>query len=147
MQQFVSDYMEGAAPEILDALTRTNMEKTAGYGRDPYCESARERIRRACNAPEAEVHFLVGGTQTNETIISSLLQPWQGVLAAESGHVAVHEAGAIEHGGHKVLTVPGMDGKLSGDAVRSFVNAFYADANWEHEVAPGAVYEIGRAHV
>lgn len=140
MQQFVSDYMEGAAPEILDALTRTNMEKTAGYGRDPYCESARERIRRACNAPEAEVHFLVGGTQTNETIISSLLQPWQGVLAAESGHVAVHEAGAIEHGGHKVLAVPGVDGKLSGDAVRSFVNAFYADANWEHEVAPGAVY-------
>lgn len=140
MQQFVSDYMEGAAPEILDALVRTNMEKTAGYGCDPYCESARAKIRAACGTPDAEVHFLVGGTQTNETVISTLLRPWQGVLAVESAHINTHEAGAIEHGGHKVLTVPGVEGKLTGDAVRAFVKVFYADANHEHEVEPGMVY-------
>ena len=140
MQQFVSDYMEGAAPEILDALIRTNMEKTAGYGCDPYCESARAKIRAACEAPNAEVHFLVGGTQTNETVISTLLRPWQGVLAVESAHINTHEAGAIEHGGHKVLTVPGVEGKLTGDAVRAYVEVFFADANHEHEVEPGMVY-------
>lgn len=140
MQQFVSDYMEGAAPEILDALIRTNMEKTAGYGCDPYCESARAKIRAACEAPDAEVHFLVGGTQTNETVISTLLRPWQGVLAVESAHINTHEAGAIEHGGHKVLTVPGVEGKLTGDAVRTYVEVFFADANHEHEVEPGMVY-------
>lgn len=140
MQQFVSDYMEGATPEILDALIRTNMEKTAGYGCDPYCESARSKIRAACEAPDAEVHFLVGGTQTNETVISTLLRPWQGVLAVESAHINTHEAGAIEHGGHKVLTVPGVEGKLTGDAVRAYVEVFFADANHEHEVEPGMVY-------
>ncbi len=140
MQQFVSDYMEGATPEILDALIHTNMEKTAGYGCDPYCESARAKIRAACEAPDAEVHFLVGGTQTNETVISTLLRPWQGVLAVESAHINTHEAGAIEHGGHKVLTVPGVEGKLTGDAVRAYVEVFFADANHEHEVEPGMVY-------
>ena len=93
MQQFVNDYMEGAAPEVLDALVRTNMEKTVGYGLDPYCESAREKIRAACKAPEAEIHFLVGGTQTNETVLSSLLRPYEGVIAVPSAHIAVHEAG------------------------------------------------------
>ncbi len=140
MQQFVSDYMEGATPEILDALIHTNMEKTAGYGCDPYCESARAKIRAACEAPDAEVHFLVGGTQTNETVISTLLRPWQGVLAVESAHINTHEAGAIEHGGHKVLTVPGVAGQLTGDAVRAYVEVFFADANHEHEVEPGMVY-------
>lgn len=140
MQQFVSDYMEGATPEIIDALARTNMEKTAGYGLDPYCESARAKIREACAAPEAEVHFLVGGTQTNETVISSLLRPYQGVVATESAHINTHEAGAIEHGGHKVLVVAGRDGKLTAEALRDYVRLFRADANHEHEVEPGMVY-------
>ena len=140
MQQFVNDYMEGAAPEVLDALFRTNMEKTVGYGLDPYCESAREKIRAACKAPEAEIHFLVGGTQTNETVLSSLLRPYEGVIAVPSAHIAVHEAGAIEHGGHKVLVVPGHDGKLTADAIRDYVRVFQADANNEHEVWPGAAY-------
>lgn len=140
MQQFVNDYMEGAAPEVLDALVRTNMEKTVGYGLDPYCESAREKIRATCKAPEAEIHFLVGGTQTNETVLSSLLRPYEGVIAVPSAHIAVHEAGAIEHGGHKVLVVPGHDGKLTADAIRDYVRVFQADANNEHEVWPGAAY-------
>ena len=140
MQQFVNDYMEGAAPEVLDALVRTNMEKTVGYGLDPHCESAREKIRAACDAPKAEIHFLVGGTQTNETIITSLLRPYEGIIAVASAHINTHEAGAIEHGGHKVLVVGGHDGKLSAEGIRDYVRVFQADANNEHEVAPGAVY-------
>lgn len=140
MQQFINDYMEGACPEILEALNRTNMEKTPGYGTDAYCASARAKIQAACDAPDAEVHFLVGGTQTNETVISSLLRPYEGILAVPSAHINVHEAGAIEHGGHKVLTVPGREGKLSAASIRAYVDAFRADANFEHEVAPGAVY-------
>lgn len=140
MQKFTSDYMEGAHPKIIEALAATNMEKTAGYGLDPYCESAREKIRAACQAPDAEIHFLVGGTQTNETVISSLLRPWEGVLCVQSAHVNTHEAGAIEHGGHKVLAIPGHDGKISAQDVREHVRLFYADANHEHEVAPGMVY-------
>ena len=95
MQQFVSDYMEGAHPKILEKLLETNMEKTAGYGQDPYSESAREKIRKAVGAPEAEIYFLAGGTQTNETVISSVLRPYEGVIAADTGHVNTHEAGAI----------------------------------------------------
>lgn len=140
MQKFTSDYMEGAHPKIIEALAATNMDKTAGYGLDPYCESAREKIRSACQAPEAEIHFLVGGTQTNETVISSLLRPWEGVLCVQSAHVNTHEAGAIEHGGHKVLAIPGHEGKLRAEDVREYVRLFYADANHEHEVAPGMAY-------
>lgn len=140
MQKFTSDYMEGAHPKIIEALAATNMDKTAGYGLDPYCESAREKIRAACQAPEAEIHFLVGGTQTNETVISSLLRPWEGVLCVQSAHVNTHEAGAIEHGGHKVLAIPGHEGKLRAEDVREYVRLFYADANHEHEVAPGMAY-------
>ena len=100
MQHFDSDYMEGAHPRILERLQQINMQKCVGYGCDDICASAREKIRAACNAPDAEVHFLVGGTQTNSTVIRGLLRPHEGVLAAHTGHIAVHESGAIEAGGH-----------------------------------------------
>ena len=102
MIRFQCDYGEGAHPSILKRLEETNMEQTAGYGEDPYCEAAREKIRELCKAPEADVQFLVGGTQTNFTVISSILRPHQGVLAAHTGHINVHETGAIEATGHKV---------------------------------------------
>lgn len=140
MQQFVSDYMEGAHPMILKKLMETNMEKTDGYGLDPYTESAKEKIRLAADAPDAEIYFLIGGTQTNETVISSVLRPYEGVLSADTGHVNTHEAGAIEHGGHKVLTIAGREGKLSAESIRLWMEKFLADANHEHEVAPGMVY-------
>lgn len=138
--QFASDYQEGAAPEILTRLQETNWEQTAGYGEDGYSESARSRIREACQAPEAEIHFLVGGTQTNATVIDTVLRPYQGVVAAATGHVNVHEAGAIEYGGHKVLAVPEEDGKLTAKALEAFVKNYWDDANREHMVMPGMVY-------
>ena len=105
--------MEGAHPLILEALVRTNLEKTVGYGVDEYCASARRKILAACGLEDGEVHLLVGGTQTNATVIKGLLRPYEGVIAATTGHVALHEAGAIEASGHKVLTIPAVDGKLS----------------------------------
>lgn len=137
---FASDYMEGAHPAILKRLLETNMEHTAGYGLDPYSESAREKIRAACQAPGADVFFLVGGTQTNATVIDALLRPWQGVVAAETGHIATHEAGAVEFGGHKVLTLPQQGGKLSAESVARCVEAWKQDDNREHTVMPGMVY-------
>ena len=138
--QFASDYQEGAAPEILARLQETNWEQTAGYGEDGYSESARSRIREACQAPEAEIHFLVGGTQTNATVIDTVLRPYQGVVAAATGHVNVHEAGAIEYGGHKVLAVPEEDGRLTAKDLEAFVKNYWDDANREHMVMPGMVY-------
>lgn len=140
MLHFDSDYMEGMHPRILEALTRTNMEKTTGYGLDEYCVKAREAVRKACDAPDAEVHFLVGGTQTNATIIRALLRPHEGVLAAATGHIAVHESGAIEAGGHKVLTLPHNCGKITATAVEEYMQCFYADESFEHMVFPGMVY-------
>ena len=137
---FASDYMEGAHPAILSRLLETNLEHTAGYGLDEYSEAAREKIRAACDAPEAAVFFLVGGTQTNATVIDALLRPWQGVVAAETGHIAVHEAGAIEFGGHKVLTLPQRDGKLRAGDIARCVDAWRQDDNREHTVMPGMVY-------
>ena len=137
---FASDYQEGAHPEILKRLAETNFEKSAGYGLDAYSEAAREKIRAACRAPEAEIHFLVGGTQANAVVISALLRPYQGVVAAETGHVGVHEAGAIECGGHKVLTLPQKDGKISAAALRAYLSAWWADENRDHMVMPGMVY-------
>ena len=137
---FASDYMEGAHPAILRRLLETNLEHTAGYGLDPYSESAREKIRAACRAPGAEVFFLVGGTQTNATVIDALLRPWQGVIAAETGHISTHEAGAIEFGGHKVLTLPQREGKLSAAEVAGCIDAWQRDGNREHMVMPGMVY-------
>ena len=140
MQHFDNDYMEGAHPLILERLLQTNMMKSVGYGCDEVCESARRRIRRACNAPDAEVHFLVGGTQTNATVIRALLRPYEGVIAADTGHIALHEAGAIEAGGHKVLTIPHQNGKLTAEAVDAYIEAFRRDEAWNHMVWPGMVY-------
>ena len=137
---FASDYMEGAHPLILQRLTETNLLKTAGYGLDKYSDSAREKIRAACQAPEADVFFLAGGTQTNATLIDAMLRSWQGVVAAESGHISVHEAGAIESNGHKVLTLPQKDGKLSASALDACIRAYLDDDNHDHMVMPGMVY-------
>ena len=137
---FASDYLEGAHPVILKRLMETNLEKTAGYGFDAYSASAREKIREACRAPEAEVFFLVGGTQTNATVIDALLRSYQGVIAADTGHISTHESGAIEHSGHKVLTLPGQNGKLSAEAVRSCLDTYRRDENRDHTVMPGMVY-------
>lgn len=137
---FASDYLEGAHPDILKRLMETNMEKTSGYGVDGYSEAAREKIREAIKAPEAEIHFLVGGTQTNATVIDAFLQSYEGVIAAESGHIGVHEAGAIEAGGHKVLSLEHKDGKLQADTIAQYLKGFYEDESHEHMVIPGMVY-------
>ncbi len=140
MLYFVNDYCEGAHPAILQKLLETNMEKLSGYGTDKYCDSAKEKIRKACSCPDAEVYFLVGGTQTNATIIASVLNRYEGVLAAQTGHVGCHEAGAIEYTGHKVLTLPEKNGKISAESITDYVEIFYGDANHEHMVFPGMVY-------
>lgn len=137
---FASDYMEGAHPSILDRLTETNLIKTPGYGTDDITGLAKARIRKACNAPDADVFFLVGGTQTNATVIDALLRMYQGVIAAESGHVSVHEAGAIEASGHKVLTLPNHNGKITAEQVQKYLDDFNNDGNHEHMVMPGMIY-------
>ena len=140
MIYFNSDYLEGAHPALMAKLNETNMVQTVGYGEDEYCAAAREKIRAACQAPEADVHFLVGGTQTNTTVIAAILRPWQGVLSAVSGHINCHEAGAIEFTGHKVMGLPHKNGKLDAATVRNFCATFYADSNHDHMVFPGMVY-------
>ncbi|WP_304176777.1 beta-eliminating lyase-related protein, partial [Leptotrichia trevisanii] len=112
MLYFANDYTQGACQEILDAIVKTNFENLSGYGADKYCESAKVKIRRACEVENADVYFLVGGTQTNAVVINSILQSYEGVIAAETGHISVHEAGAIELTGHKVLTLPHHNGKI-----------------------------------
>lgn len=138
--QFESDYMEGAHPKIVERLMETNLEKTTGYGLDEYTKGAKEKIRLACGCPEAEVYFLTGGTQTNATIIDALLKSYAGVVAADSGHISLHEAGAIEHSGHKVLTIPNREGKLSAESLSAYLAEYHQDANKEHMVYPGMVY-------
>ena len=137
---FASDYMEGAHPLILERLAQTNLVKSSGYGTDGFSESARNLIREACRVPEAEVHFLAGGTQANAVMISALLRPWQGVISARTGHISVHEAGAIEYGGHKVLALPHTDGKLSAGTIRDCLEEYLQDDNRDHMVMPGMVY-------
>lgn len=137
---FASDYMEGAHPAILARLMETNMLKTAGYGLDEFSESAREKIREACNAPDADIFFLAGGTQANVTMISSMLRPWQGVIAASTGHITTHEAGAIESCGHKVLALPHVDGKLRAEDTLACIENYRRDENHDHIVMPGMVY-------
>ncbi len=137
---FTCDYMEGAHPRIMEVLMKNNMVRTAGYGGDEFCEEARETIRKVCEAPNAGVHFFVGGTQTNMTVIDSLLKVYEGVIAAKSGHVNTHEAGAIEFTGHKVLTIPDTNGKISAQQVADYCKTYYDDGNWEHVVTPGMVY-------
>ena len=137
---FSCDYMEGAHPQILQRLVETNIEKTPGYGSDCYCEAAKAKIREACNAPAAEIFFLVGGTQTNATVIGAMLKSYQGVIAASTGHISVHEAGAIEFGGHKVLTLPHHNGKISASQIKALLEQYQNDANHDHMVMPGMVY-------
>lgn len=140
MLYFDSDYLEGAHPNILDKLVASNFEQTPGYGTDTYCESARQKIRTACNCPDAQVHFLVGGTQTNATVIDGILKSFEGIIATNCAHIEVHEAGAIEFGGHKVITLPEKDGKLQAKDVAEYLNKFYNDTSFEHMTIPGAVY-------
>lgn len=140
MDLFLCDYAEGAHPEVLSALIDTNTEQTCGYGLDPHCDRARSLIRDAIACPDAAVHFLVGGTQTNTTVIAALLKPYQGVLCADNGHINVHETGAIEASGHKVLPLPAQDGKISAAAVEQALSAHRDDGNFEHIVQPGMVY-------
>lgn len=140
MLHFDCDYMEGAHPEVMRRLVETNLEQCPGYGCDPHTAHARELIRQACGAPDAEVYLLVGGTQTNATVIDGLLRRHEGVLAATTGHINVHEAGAIEAAGHKVLTLPEHEGKVRADEVARYIEDFYRDETCEHMVAPGMLY-------
>lgn len=140
MYQFQCDYNEGAHPRIMERLLETNFEQTVGYGEDHYCEAARAAVRKAVGREDVDVHFLVGGTQANATVISSILRPYQGVLCATTGHINVHETGAIEHGGHKVLALEAADGLLSAALIREAVEAHYAEDGPEHTVQPGMVY-------
>ena len=140
MLAFNNDYSHGAHPAVLQALVDTNMEPQPGYGTDAHTERAKQLIREACQAPDADVFFLVGGTQANATVIDMLLAPYEGVVAAETGHVACHEAGAIEFGGHKVLTIPGYEGKMHAEDLENYIQVFYENESCEHTVFPGAVY-------
>ena len=140
MIYFNSDYLEGAHPRIMELLQQTNMVQTDGYGEDDYCEKARALIRETCQVPDSLVQFLVGGTQTNMTVISAALRPHQGVLCAHTGHINVHETGAVESFGHKVLALSGDNGKVTADAVRQYVTVHRMDPAFEHMVQPGMVY-------
>lgn len=137
---FNSDYTEGAHPRLMERLMETNLEQTVGYGEDAYCEEAREAIRRVCEAPNADVHFLVGGTQTNFTVISLALRSYQGVICADTGHINVHETGAVEATGHKVLALPGTDGKITAEQVKESYALHWSDESREHIVQPKMVY-------
>ena len=137
---FRCDYAEGAHPEILRRLTETNFEQLDGYGCDPYTESAKRKILEACDCPNGEVHFLVGGTQTNSTVIAALLADYEGAVAVETGHIGVHEAGAVEYTGHKVMTLPQHLGKMDAGELEAFLAACDADVNKDHMVWPGLVY-------
>ena len=140
MLSFENDYSEGAHPQILQALADTNFVQQVGYGEDEYSARAKEKIRAAIGDPEADIFFLVGGTQTNQVVLDALLHGTEGVVAAQTGHVNVHEAGAIEYTGHKVLTVPEHGGKMDAGELRVFLENFYADPTYPHMVYPGAVY-------
>ena len=140
MIRFECDYTTGAHPRILEALVNTNSEACPGYGVDGHCEHARAMLRELCQTPEAGVHFLVGGTQANTTVIAAALRPHQGVLCAETGHINVHESGAIEATGHKVLGLPACEGKITAEQIDGYCQAHYDDAAWEHMVQPGMVY-------
>lgn len=141
MLSFENDYSEGAHSRILKRLVSTDLVQVTGYGKDPYCEEARIRIRHEIGMKDADIYFMVGGTQTNQVVIDTMLKPYEGVIAAETGHVSVHEAGAIEFSGHKVLTVPEHNGgKVNPMEVKKLIEDFYQDGNHEHMVFPGMVY-------
>ncbi len=140
MVSFESDYIAGAHPKVLQRLVETNMESLSGYGMDKYCKSAKEKIKKACNAPEAEVEFLTGGTQTNMVVISTMLKGNESVIAAKTGHINCHEAGSIEYSGYKVMSVEQYEGKLKAEDVNELAATFYGDENHEHMVYPKMVY-------
>ncbi len=140
MLYFLSDYTEGAHPQVLARLNQTNLVSLPGYGEDELCAAAKDKIRAACELPGADVYFLTGGTQANLVVISALLRRWEGVLCAQTGHIAVHEAGAVEFTGHKVLALPSEDSKLSAQAVAAWMERFLADETHDHMVFPGMVY-------
>ena len=140
MLYFLNDYSEGAHEKVLQHLIDTNMEQLPGYGTDHYCEEAKEKIKKACGCEDAEVFLLTGGTQTNQIVIDTMLQPYEGVVAAQTGHVSTHEAGAIEFTGHKVLTLPEKNGKICAADLKNLIETFYGDENHEHMVFPGMVY-------
>ena len=140
MISFESDYIAGAHPEVLKKLAETNLESLPGYGSDPYCESAKQKIREAVGIPDAEIFFLAGGTQANAVVISAMLADYEGVIAAKTGHISSHEAGAIEYTGHEVLELPQEEGKIIPDALERYLADYYADENHEHMTFPGMVY-------
>lgn len=140
MLYFSCDYAEGCHPKVLEALSKTNMVSTPGYGEDDFCKSAKDKIRKYINCPNADIYFLVGGTQTNQVVIDSMLSNYDGVVAAATGHVAVHEAGAIEYSGHKVITLPAHEGKINASELKQMLVDHYADDSCEHMVNPGMVY-------
>ena len=140
MTSFESDYNNGAHSEVLRHLIETNGEQSLSYGFDQWSESARHKIRTACQCPDAEIFFLVGGTQTNATVIDGVLTGYEGVIAVDTGHINVHESGAVEAFGHKIIILPSHNGKLTADDLRDFHNRFYADPVYEHMVIPGIVY-------
>lgn len=141
MLYFESDYMEGAHEAVLQRLCETNLEHLSGYGNDKYCFAAKQKIRETCHLPsQADIYFLTGGTQTNKTVIATMLKPYEGVVAATTGHINMHEAGAVEFTGHKVLSIPGKNGKIEAETLSNYLKIFYADENHEHMVFPGLVY-------
>ena len=140
MIYFHNDYSEGCHWKVLEALNRTNLEQTPGYGEDHYCAEAAELIRKACNAPDMAVHFLVGGTQANLTVIDAALRPHQAAVSADLGHINSHETGAVEATGHKVMALPSVDGKITAEQVAKMVEEHYASASFEHTTQPKLVY-------
>ncbi len=140
MYSFLNDYSEGACTEIMQALLQTNMEQTVGYGMDQYCSQAKQNIKDTMNRQDVDVHFLVGGTQTNTTVISHILRPHQGVISASTGHINTHETGAIEARGHKVISIPSLDGRIYANEVDELMQSHYGDGSCEHTVQPGMVY-------
>ena len=140
MIRFECDYAEGAHPRVLELITETNFEQHPGYGTDIYCEKARGIIREMCGAPEAGVHFLVGGTQANTTVIAAALRPYQSVISAVSGHINGHETGAVEAAGHKVIPVESADGKINAEQIEEVYDDYMSDSNREHVTMPAMVY-------
>ena len=140
MLNFESDYNIGCHPKILQRLNETNLETLSGYGSDKYCQSAIRKIKECCNCSDADIYFLVGGTQTNQVVIDSMLNQYEGVISAKTGHINIHEAGAIEFTGHKVMEVPSKNGKIIVDELDKYLETFYNDGNREHMVFPGMVY-------
>ena len=140
MVSFESDYIAGAHPEVLRRLTETNAEPLPGYGTDRYCENAKQKIRDAAGIPDAEIAFLAGGTQANAVVISAMLADYEGVIAASTGHISTHEAGAIEYTGHEVLELPQEEGKISAETLEKYLSGYFADENHEHMTFPGMVY-------